>query len=87
LGEVILEPKAVVELKILARLVFPKHAGDGQVQNTCKIFVVAIAKIIILASGPMTTSFLNRSDENRQSKKLLGLGKITLSSTAENSHR
>jgi hypothetical protein len=56
-------------------------------KNTRNSYVVAIAKITILAPGLITTSFLNRSDKNRQSKKLLGLGQITLSSTAENSRR
>jgi hypothetical protein len=48
--------------------------------------MVAIAKIIILASGPITGPFPNRLDKNRHSKNLLGLGQIAIGSTTECPH-
>jgi len=49
--------------------------------------MVAIAKIIILASGPITAPFPNRLDKNRHSKNLLGLGQIMIGSMTEFPHR
>jgi len=48
--------------------------------------MVAIAKIIIPASGPITAPFLSRSDKHRHSKNLLGLGQIMIGSTTEYPH-
>jgi hypothetical protein len=48
--------------------------------------MVAIAKIIILASGPITAPFPNRLDKNRHSKNLLGLGQIMIGSMTEFPH-
>jgi hypothetical protein len=48
--------------------------------------MVAIAKIIILASGPITTPPPNLLDKKRHSKNLLGLGQIAIGSTTECPH-
>ena len=48
--------------------------------------MVAIAKIIIPASGPITTPFPNLLDKNRHSKNLLGLGQIAIGSMTEYPH-
>jgi hypothetical protein len=71
------------QLQILPACSSEKMLVIDGCKNTSQINMVAIAKIIIPASGPITTSFLNRSDKNRQSKNLLGLGQIMIGSTTE----
>jgi hypothetical protein len=55
-------------------------------KKTRRIHMVAIAKIIIPASGPITTPPPNLLDKNRHSKNLLGLGQIAIGSMTEYPH-